>query len=533
MDNVARSGPRRRPVVPRRLARHLGARIHVHAVGPDGLTLAVRGPDRVVDVLFDGRRIWSFWVVRDTRGQVGLRRHVAWPDRMQRFLDGRSRVEVVEHVTGTRLHDQEVAFTDTDRRIAFVNNRGLEISLDKSGRFSPTFSGRGDQVAPLLDAMEEVVAALAALDVTAFPAWGTLLGAVREQNLLGHDSDADLAYLSSYTAPVDVARESFRLQRALNAKGFVTYRYSGAAFRIQVTESDGATRGLDLFAAFFDHDRLYVMGEVGADYRREWLWPLTTCRIGDREFAAPARPEKLLEASYGLGWRVPDPAFRFRTPPDVTRRLDAWFRGTAPHRADWERALAGPAHLGTGPSALARLVHAEAPPGATVVDVGTGHGRDAWWWARQGRTVIGYDFVPRAGAAALRRAEAAGLPLTLRPLNLTELRSVYGEGAWISRRQGPRVLVARHLLDATSAAGRANVARFAAMALRRGGRLYAEFLLAPTEQVDRTDAPGPLAGVDVAEVVALLEAQGGRVLSTTVAADGTTGPVARLSAEWR
>lgn len=518
-----------RPVVPHRLARRLGARLRVRAVDLDGLELTVRGPDRVVDVLFDGRRIWSFWVVRDTHGQFGLRRRVAWPDRMLRFLDGRSRVEIVEHVTGVRLFEREVAFTDADRRVAFRNPRGLEISLDKSGRFSPTFSGRGDQVASLLDAMEEVVAALAELGVTAFPAWGTLLGAVREQGLLGHDSDADLAYLSSYQVPVDVARESFRLQRALNARGFSTYRYSGAAFRIQVTESDGATRGLDLFAAFFDHDRLYVMGEVGADYRREWLWPLSTCRIADREFAAPARPEKLLEASYGLGWRVPDPAFKFSTPRDVTRRLDAWFRGTAPHRADWERALAGRPRLRTGPSALARLVHSEVPAGVTVLDIGVGHGRDAWWWARQGRAVIGYDYVPRAAATALQQAEEAGHPLTLRSLNLTELRSVLGEGAWISRRPGPRVVVARHLLDATTATGRDNLARFASMALRRGGRLYADFALETP-----TDAAGSRAGLDADEVASLLEEHGGRVLSTVTVADGdTAGPVARLTAEWR
>ncbi len=49
-----------------------------------------------------------------------------------------------------------------------------------------------------------------------------------------------------------MVRESFRLQRAVQERGFHTYRYSGAAFRIDVKEGDGVVRGLDVFAGFID-----------------------------------------------------------------------------------------------------------------------------------------------------------------------------------------------------------------------------------------------------------------------------------------
>ena len=78
-------------------------------------------------------------------------------------------------------------------------------------------------------------------------AYGTLLGAVREKRFLGHDSDADLAYVSEFSNPCDVVRESFRLQRVIHERGFRTYRYSGAAFRVDVVEGDGVVRGLDVF----------------------------------------------------------------------------------------------------------------------------------------------------------------------------------------------------------------------------------------------------------------------------------------------
>ncbi|TIC87412.1 class I SAM-dependent methyltransferase [Nocardioides sp. GY 10113] len=529
------------PAVPNRLARRLGARVTVRGVDEAGIALTVRGPDRALDVLFDGRRIWSFWAVRDTTPAGGLRRFVAWPERMRRFLDGAARVSVVDHVADECLHDRELTFGAGEGRVAFVSSKGVEVSLDKSGRFSPTFSGRSeDQRAPLLDAMEQVVAVLAEADVVAFPAWGTLLGAVREQDLIGHDSDADLGYLSRGSTPVDVARESFALQRLLNRRGFETYRYSGAAFRIQVVESDGSRRGLDLFAGFFDQGRFYLMGEVGTDFREEWLVPYTTCRIAGREFPAPARPEKVLEASYGPGWRTPDPAFQFSTPPDVAARLDAWFRGTAPYRGDWERELAGRPPGARRPSSLARWLHRNEPPGTRVLEVGIGDGRDLAWLAAQGRSVVGYDYVARAGRAAQRRAERRGHDLTLRPLNLTELRSVLGAGARVSREPGPTAMLARHVLDATSASGRANLCRFASMALRGGGRLYAEFRTGPGDGAGQ-GGPGQHP-VPAAEVEALVTEAGGTVLSveevlpigddTEAEPAGERRGVVRVIAEW-
>ncbi|NHA00225.1 hypothetical protein G5V59_09010 [Nocardioides sp. W3-2-3] len=65
-------------------------RTRVTRVDGDGIDLVVHGEDRVVDVLFDGRRIWSFWLWRDTeRPHRSLnRRTVAWPERMKPYLKG-------------------------------------------------------------------------------------------------------------------------------------------------------------------------------------------------------------------------------------------------------------------------------------------------------------------------------------------------------------------------------------------------------------------------------------------------------------
>lgn len=508
-------------------------RTRVVRVDDTGMGLVVHGEDRVVDVLFDGRRIWSFWLVRDTvREPRSLsRRTVAWPDRMRPYLKGRTELVFRDHVLGADIGRFDQQFGDAEGRVAFVNSQGLEISLDKSGRFSPTFGGRtAEQLEPLLDAMDTVIAMLAELDVQAFPAYGTLLGAVREGQFLGHDSDADLGYVSRHTVPVDVITESYRLQRAVSERGFATYRYSGAAFRIDVEEADGSVRGLDLFGGFMDSGRLYLMGEVGTEYDESWLLPLGTCTLAGREYPAPARPEKLLEAMYGASWRVPDPAFKFETPRSTTLRLNDWFRGMTVFRRDWERKLIGPGGRVPKPvpSGLARYVAGRAPEGAEILDVGAGLGVDALWLAVQGRRVTAYDYVTRASRGALVSAGRRGVDLTARPLNLTDFRSVLSEGARVVREPGERAILARHVLEATNRTGREGLMRFASLALRGGGTLYADVWTGGGEP------PFGLRPLAIDRLVELTEQHGGAVLSVDPVpdGDGSENQIRRLVAQW-
>jgi hypothetical protein len=492
----------------------VATKARVRRVDAEGIGLWGFG-DRALDVLFDGRRVWSFWLERDTRLAATGVRSVAWPGALRKFLDGNTRLSVTEHVSGRVLFDRDVTFGDSAERIQVVGKTGAPISLDKSNRISPTFDTRSTaDVLPLLRAIETVLDAIGSAGIEAFVAYGTLLGAVRQQKFLGHDSDADVAYVSDARDPVDVVRESFRLQRAVHDRGFRTYRYSGAAFRIDVVEGDGVVRGLDVFAGFIDEtpdgDRLYLMGEIGTDFRREWIYPLTTCTLEGHTFPAPAVPERWLEAAYGPSWEVPDPAFKFSTSESTVRRLNGWFRGTSTNRAAWERTYSGArGRLPTGkPSAAARKARRTLRDGGTVIDVGTGRAGDSLWLARQGLTVHAYDYVPTASHAVQGAAAAEDLDLTVRMLNLDEWRSVLVEGARMARVEGPRVMLARHVADATNDFGRESLARFASMSLRDGGRLYLDVYTGGGRTPDR------LRPVALERVARLLTEQGARILVT-------------------
>ena len=510
-----------------------GPAVRVTAVDTDGVRVE-SAEDTVLDVLFDGRRIWSFWTLRDSVDGVA-----PWPPQLRKFLDGSTRLAVVEHVSGRTVLDEERSFGTGAARIAVVDAAGRELGIDKSNRLAKTFDTRDDeQVTPLLDAMELVLRALQDGGVEPFLAYGTLLGAVREGGFIGHDSDIDLGYVSRHHHPVDVIRESFRLQRELVDQGFAIDRYSGAAFRIDVTETDGSTRGLDVFGGYFLDDRLYLMGEIGDPFQEDWIFPLGTSTFAGRTFPVPGQPERLLEAMYGPGWRVPDPAYHFTTPRTTTRRLNGWFRGLRTHRADWDRRYSGKREQlpSPGPSSLARFVVEQEGLPARVVDLGSGRGADALWFARQGVPTLALDHSRRADNAVRRVAEEEGLDYESSWVNLHEPRSVIAQGTRVAHLGGPPTVIANHVVDATDRRGLASFVRFSRLALSGGGRVYADFVSSPAATGRGPRGTDLLQPVPVEGVVDALRDAGAVIVHSDVreGQDDESGrPVARVVAQWR
>ena len=491
-------------------------------VSDDGLLL--RSPDDddfPVDVTFDGRRIASFWLRRDTQPK-GADVFYPWPPALHRFLDGTTELGLIDHVSGAELYGAPVALGAGAGRIVVEDAQGNPLGLDKSNRLSRLFTSRSaEHLAPLLDAIGTVTAALEEAGVRPFLAYGTLLGAVRQGDFIGHDSDADLGYVSAHEHPVDAVLESFRLDRRLTRMGFEITRYSGLAFKVVVRESDGTSRGLDVFGGFLREGTLYLMGEVGHPFRREWLEPRSEVTLAGRAFPAPHQPERLLEAMYGPGWRVPDPAYKFETPQAVRRRLTGWFRGTRVGLdARWQRVQRGAtATPAPEPSAFVRWVAEREPGMRTAVDIGCGTGRDVLYLARQGVSAHGLDYFPRDFRVAERRARRRELDASFEWLNLTELRSVLVTGAQLSRTPGPRVALARHVLEATDRTGRENLFRLAKMVTRGSGRLYLQ-LRATRRDTAGSDVPR----LDLDRLREQVAALGGTVLED-VGLDGQEQPI--------
>jgi SAM-dependent methyltransferase len=478
-------------------------------VDDDGLTFDAT-EDVLCNLSFDGRRIWSFWAVRDSSVD-GSQRRIEWPERLTLHLEGITRVGITLG-DGTCVFDDEVRLGTEDRRLTVVGRDGAPLGIDMYGKLVKTFETKERaELTPLLDALETVLHLLHEQDLAAFPAYGTLLGAVREGTFLGHDNDADVGYVSRHTHPIDVIRESHRVQRAVERQGYATSRHSGGAFKIDVPDADGSVRGLDVFGGFFTDGHLALLGEIWAPYEPEWILPLGTVTLDGRELPAPADPERLLAATYGPGWRVPDPAFQYVKDPDVQRRFDEWFRGTRLHRAAWDHRY-GLARLlppYQPPHDISRHVHEREDPDTWVIDVGCGRGRDARWLAKQGRQVVGLDYSGVAMHFVKNAALEQGWPLDLRTMNLLELRHVLAWGALLAARPGRRTVLARHLVDSTSPYGVDNFWRLVSMVLRPGEHVHLEVL---TEEIlDQEGRPSLTRALDPSALSADIERRGGVV----------------------
>ncbi|MGA8210871.1 MAG: class I SAM-dependent methyltransferase, partial [Nocardioidaceae bacterium] len=351
-----------------------------------GIDVSARGlvvPETVsgpVDVCFDGQRVWSFNPARDGRPRAGGRQ-VDWPKVLAPHLDGETDVELVDHASHDVLYAEHVRFGPGSGRVEVVDDDGNPLSVDKGGRLQRDFS------ATLPSAREEIVDALQRVlaDLTtecgldAYLMYGCLLGAVRDGHMIGHDSDADVAYLSRHQHPFDVIRECTAATRRMRALGWRVVRMSGANFKVWVPLPDGRRVGIDVFGSFHLGDRFHVTGSLTGRLDRSALLPFGTVTLEGREIVAPARPEEVLAFTYGPDWRVPDPAFHFDHDPVDVRRMDAWFRASRRRFRFWQDFYKSPAarRVPTGPSRFAEWVDARlaatdptAGPPAHLLDVG-------------------------------------------------------------------------------------------------------------------------------------------------------------------
>lgn len=491
----------------------------------------------VLDVLFDGQRVWSLSAPDYQRDRDGYR-HAPWPDPIKTRLDGTTLLEMRDHVSGQIVAATEAQFGSGEGRVSVLDQNGLQVAVTKHGRFNRPFESTGRAaIEGYLDQVTEVLTLLRdECDLPAFISYGTLLGAVRTGRLIGHDNDIDLGYLSAYTNPVDVVRESIMVERALRSRDWPVVRQNGGFLALFLPQADGSSRNLDVFSCFIVSGWLHQVHDIRTKADRSAVLPLRDIEFEGRLMPAPAKPEVFLRAAYGRHWRVPDPSFEYRSPKTTKRRMSGWLGGFRGRRDNWIKYYnAIGARVPRKPSDFARWVLDREPP-QELVDVGCGLGRDALFLASHGFSVTGLDLVPAALRRAKHRASEEGVDVDLVALNLYSDRESLAQTALLARRPTPRIVYARHLLEDLRPLGRENFWRLARTLARDGGRCYIEFYTVDND-------PGVLAGpsdqqlLDPDDVVAEAEATGATVVHRHTGTAGAGAPaqqphVCRLVLEW-
>ncbi len=457
---------------------------------PRGLTLPDLTDDvRSVDICFGDQRVWSI-DLRDR--EEAPTQALPWPPVLQPHLTGSTEVVLRRSGDGAELGRAAVAFTEEPHETRVVDAEGIPLAINKWGRLGKTLeAGNAGVQERILDRTEEVVAHLVDMGLRPFVVGGTLLGGIREGALLPHDDDADVAYLSAFTNPADVAREGFEVGHRLQRLGYELVRHSATHMQLYFRSATGSVdHYVDVFTAFFTDDgNINQPFHVRGPMREDQMLPFGTVTIAGREFPAPADPEAWLVINYDENWRTPIPGYHLGTPRSTSRRFQSWFGSYHFKRDFWNEfydGIAGAdgaqdpdARWASGAEWILRRGAELAAP--TLLELGAGGGSLSARLRAQPldnpgaprRRVVAGDYSTYALAAARRRAaalpeaerfETAHLNL-YRTLSLDVFRSLGVEG--------PVDVVANHLLEQLGHLARGHALRLVRMALRSGGSAVA------------------------------------------------------------
>ncbi|TLM84699.1 bifunctional 2-polyprenyl-6-hydroxyphenol methylase/3-demethylubiquinol 3-O-methyltransferase UbiG [Pseudarthrobacter sp. NamE5] len=462
------------------------ASIHSHTIRADKRSLTLAGPpipaDATLSILLDGRPIWNVRAGDAARpGPGGC--VIDWPPALSGRLSGWAQLAV--HQGGMPLSPTaRIAFDEAPHQFALEEpGTGMPQIVNKWGRIARNFEG---QRAYLIDeALDEaclLVEWARSRGLELFVTGGTLLGPVRDGRVMPGDDDVDLAYLSRHENPSDIALEGFELERALHARGYETVRHSAGHLQLLFPGADGTDRFyLDIFTYFNTGGWFHGTFHAREPVDKVTIFPLRSISINGRDLPVPAEPEQMLAAIYGPGWRTPDPAFRFVTPPPARRRYDTWLGGLDWDRENWEdhhRALLrgeGGDHAGHTPSPWAQELARELPPASRILELGCGLGADARHFAGQGHHVVAVDY-SRPAIGKLRALQARPGTLEFRRVNLNSLRETAPLAKLVHEGAGPLHVYTRLLLNSLDWQGRENTLELIRQLLKNQGPAAEAFL---------------------------------------------------------
>jgi hypothetical protein len=138
---------------------------------------------------------------------------------------------------------------------------------------------------------------LRALGLEFFLVSGTLLGCVRDRDIIGHDKDVDVGVFT------DLSPEAVR--RHLSRTGRFKIRPLTTDRLVQARHLNGVM--IDVFFHWRDDGRVYHEGQKAQWWNSDFA--LQEAAFLDRTFLIPTDPERYLVENYGRGWRVPEPEF--------------------------------------------------------------------------------------------------------------------------------------------------------------------------------------------------------------------------------
>ena len=141
------------------------------------------------------------------------------------------------------------------------------------------------------------------MNIRVYLVYGTLLGIIRENDFLEHDTDIDMAYLSNYHTKEEVIQEFNEICKVLETTKALLHRIKTMS-HIHVQDTITGTR-LDMWISWIDENNNYhIVWTVAGEIDASMILPFKTVEFRKQVFRQMNDPERFLNEHYNT-WKVP------------------------------------------------------------------------------------------------------------------------------------------------------------------------------------------------------------------------------------
>lgn len=346
------------------------------------------------------------------------------------------------------------------------------------GSQATTFSSRSEDFKnSLLKAIKKLtVIYKEEFQVDLFLTYGTLLGAVRENDFIGHDFDVDLTYLSKQSDGYKIAEESSEIlnEIAANNVSDVSFQTGHCGqYKVKVKEGEH-TFSIEIFVSFIKDQRFYQLFWLAGQHSPDIVLPLKTRKFKDIEFLIPNKEEYYLESIYGKDWRTPNPDFKY----DMSTVDWTVFQEFLPsaNRQYWNKYYNRKIYKDVWsikPSPFCLEVSRRVNDRTSVLEIGCGNGRDSYHLATVSKNVTAVDYSQKGIEFCTKTAEERDINVNFSVLNLYNLTEVLGFAK--QNKDCFDIIYARFLVHAISLAGEKNLIRVFENCLAVDGEIHLEY----------------------------------------------------------
>lgn len=287
------------------------------------------------------------------------------------------------------------------------NNRGEKLSKNKSGLDVVFFKDRKRDFFPTalakISKVRDILRNGCAIDL--IPIYGTLLGIIRDGQLIPHDYDFDFCYISRRGSNEEICSEAVTVVECLRAAKIKVSIGSFGFMQIYLDETN-----LNIYVGWERQDSMFLYFGIPDGIPAELGRANRPLEIYGQVFPSPSDPKHVLKAIYGKGWDSPNPKFSYSKRIQFHKNFNFLISGWPKQTGNkfWD-SVYRKSNIPDFPSQFAISVMPELQPGSTILDIGCGNGRDALFFSQHGHHVVGVDASKAGIRVALKNGGNHGL----------------------------------------------------------------------------------------------------------------------------